>query len=530
MAGPIFRPMDLSRLIKNKWFKNYLLAELLIGNAFALILGDWMTNVFFLNRAGWVSDSLVGMVYYLDLFYGIFCTVILSTLILWYEKPVHRCLSMFHKGETPASDLLETARRRVLNAPFFIVILDGAVWGIGAFLFRAAGFPGGLRVGLGSGLITVSLAFFWVEHTSQFFRIPLFFPEGGLSGIPGVKSISLGVRFFALFCAVSFVPLSFIHLTIQRYRHMQMTSEVPLADVLYGLEHTIMVESAIFMAVSVGLSLLVIQHLRRPVKEIIKIMDFVKQGDFSKKARVFTNDEIGFAGETLNAMNQGLMEREKIKDTFGQYVAPQIRDEILSGRVSLDGDRKEATILFADLRNFTPLVAVTPAKDLIYLLNSYFDEVFQAIESHGGLILQFIGDEAEAVFGAPVARSGHESDALNAALELRIRLLQLNEKFKAKGLPTVTHGIGINTGPVFAARVGNAERSAYSLIGDTVNMASRIQDLTKTFKTDILVSQTMYDALKDRYDFKVMPEIHVQGKDTPIQVYALADRQPVTYA
>ncbi len=518
--------MDPARLIKNRWFKYYLFAEVLIGNALALILGDWMTNVFFLNRAEGVSASLIGMVYYLDIFYGIFCTVLLSTLILWYEKPVRRCLSMFYKGVTPAPDLLDAARRRVLNAPFFIVILDGAVWAIGALLFRAVGFPGGIRVGLGSGLITVSLAFFWVEHTSQFFRIPLFFPEGNLSGVSGVKSISLGVRFFALFCAVSLVPLSFIHLTIQRYHHMQMTSEVSVADILHGLEHTIMVESAIFMAFSIGLSLLVIHHLRRPVKEIIRVMECVKKGDFSRKVRVFTNDEIGFAGETLNAMNQGLMEREKIKDTFGQYVAPQIRDEILSGRVSLDGDRKEASILFADLRNFTPLVAVTPAKDLIYMLNAYFDEVSQAIETHGGLILQFIGDEAEAVFGAPVARKGHEADAVNAALNLRKRILRLNDTFQEKGLPTITHGIGINTGPVFAARVGNAERSAYSLIGDTVNMASRIQDLTKIFKTDILVSHSMYDALKERYDFRAMPETRVQGKDAPVQVYALQGIRP----
>ncbi len=82
-----------------------------------------------------------------------------------------------------------------------------------------------------------------------------------------------------------------------------------------------------------------------------------------------------FAGDTLNAMNQGLMECEKINEAFGRYVDPRIRDEILSGRVSLDGERKEVAILFADLRNFTPLVAVTPAKGLIYMLNSYFDEV-----------------------------------------------------------------------------------------------------------------------------------------------------------
>ncbi|WP_321495706.1 adenylate/guanylate cyclase domain-containing protein [uncultured Desulfobacter sp.] len=514
-------PLKPVQLIKNRWVKHYIAGEVLIGNALAMILGDWMTHVFFLNRAEWLSRKVVGTIYSLDIFYGLFCTVVLSALILWYEKPVRQCLSLFYTDVTPQPDILEKARRRVLNAPYFLVIIDGVIWGVGSFLFLAAGFPGGVRVGLGSGLISVTMAFFWVEHMSQFFRIPLFFPDGNLSGVSGVKTISLKIRFIALFCAVSLVPLAFVHLTIQRYRHVQEVHDFPLEYILHSLESTLMVESGIFMVYAIGLFLFATHHLRRPVQDIIRVMNHAKKGDFTRKVQVYSTDEIGFAGETLNAMNQGLLEREKIKDAFGRYVDPRIRDEILSGRVSLDGERKEATILFADLRHFTPLVAVTPAKDLIHILNSYFDEISHAIESHGGLILQFIGDEVEAVFGAPVARYGHEADAANAALDMRRRLLTLNEKFKEQGLPTISHGIGIHTGPVFAARVGNADRSAYSLIGDTVNMASRIQDLSKTFGTDILVSQTMYDILKDRYDFSEMPEVRVQGKDAPVQVYAL---------
>ena len=302
---------------------------------------------------------------------------------------------------------------------------------------------------------------------------------------------------------------------------MQETYNFPIADILYGLEHTLQVESGLFIIFSIGIFFLAIRHLRRPVQEIIQVMNRVKKGDFTRKVRVCTTDEIGFAGETLNAMNQGLLEREKIKDVFGKYVDPRIRDEILSGRVSLDGERKEATILFADLRGFTPLVAVTPAKDLIYMLNAYFDGMSHAIESHGGLILQFIGDEVEAVFGAPVARQGHEKDAVDAAIDMRRCLVTLNETFTAKGLPSISHGIGIHTGPVFAARVGNQDRSAYALIGDTVNMASRIQDLSKTFNTDVLVSHDMYKILNTQYGFAAMPETHVQGRKAPIRVYAL---------
>ena len=179
-------PLKTAGLIKNRWIKHYVAAEVLIGNAVALFIGDWMTNIFFLNRAEWVSQEVVGTVYYLDIFYGLFCTVVLSGLVLWYEKPVRRCLSLFHKEISPCPDMLETARRRVLNAPCFIVIIDGVMWGLGALLFLFAGFPGGFRVGFGSGLITVTLAFFWVEHMSPVFSHPFVFsPTGICPGYPG---------------------------------------------------------------------------------------------------------------------------------------------------------------------------------------------------------------------------------------------------------------------------------------------------------------------------------------------------------
>ncbi|MCG8633061.1 MAG: hypothetical protein MI863_04490 [Desulfobacterales bacterium] len=513
--------MNQARLIKNKFYKFYVANEVIIGNTFALLVGDWMTNIFFDNRVGDAPEEVLIMVYYLDLSYGAVMTVIMSVLIVLYERSIRQCLTAFHRSEPADPGLLEKARRRVLNEPYFIVIMDIIVWLLGSFLFWAVGTPGGIWVGLGSGLITVTLAFFWVEHVSQHTRIPLFFPKGDLSTVQGVKSISLRVRFTSLIFAVSIVPLAFIHITIHRFRQMQMMDEMSLLDLVQRLDDTIIRESAVFMVVAVAFSFLVLHHLKRPVAEIIRVMAHVKKGDFSQKAQVLTNDEIGFAGEMLNAMNQGLVERELIKDTFGKYVDRRIRDEILSGKVPLDGERKEATILFADLRNFTPLVAVTPAKELIYMLNSYFNEISRAIDRNDGLILQFIGDEVEAVFGAPVAREGHEADAVKTALEMRGRLELLNKRFEVRGMPPIAHGVGIHTGPVLAANIGSAYRSAYSLIGDTVNMASRIQGLTKEFRTDILVSEEMQARLKNRYDFIPMPETSVKGKSDPVRVYSL---------
>ncbi|MCG8619235.1 MAG: HAMP domain-containing protein, partial [Desulfobacterales bacterium] len=515
------REMSQTRLIKNKFYRFYVANEVIIGNAVALLAGDWLTNILFENRAGYMPDQLLEVFYYLDLFYGMVCAVVMSTLIILYERPVRKALKAMGQGRQETPEVVAKARKRILNEPYFIVIMDAIAWSIGSFLFWAAGSPGGLGLGLGSGMITVTLAFFWVEHVSQHTRVPLFFPKGDLSSVRGVKSTSLRVRFMALIFAVSLVPLAFIHLTIHRYRQLQEMGEMTLATLLHRLEETIVHESAIFMVVAIIISVLVLHHLKKPLEEIIRVMAHVKRGDFSQKARVYTNDEIGFAGEMLNAMNQGLVERELIKDTFGKYVDRRIRDEILTGRIPLDGERMEATILFADLRNFTPLVAVTPAKELIYMLNSYFNEISRVIDRNGGLILQFIGDEVEAVFGAPVARQGHETAAVETALEMRGRLDMLNKRFQDRDLPPIAHGVGIHTGPVLAANIGSAYRSTYSLIGDTVNMASRIQGLTKECRTDILVSEAMHQRLKDQFSFVPMKETRVKGKSDPIRVYSL---------
>ena len=139
--------------------------------------------------------------------------------------------------------------------------------------------------------------------------------------------------------------------------------------------------------------------------------------------------------EGFNRMVHGLREREHIKETFGRYVSREIRDEILAGRVALGGQTLDVTILFSDLRDFTPWVEATPATDVVQALNSYFSEMEAAIRGHHGLVLQFIGDEIEAVFGAPVPTGDHPTRAVRAALEMRRRLAAWNEGRRSAGQP-----------------------------------------------------------------------------------------------
>jgi len=216
-----------------------------------------------------------------------------------------------------------------------------------------------------------------------------------------------------------------------------------------------------------------------------------------------------------------LKERDFVKDTFGKYVTREIRDEILAGRVGLEGEQREVTILFSDLRDFTPWVEATEPREVVRELNRYFGEMEAAVRRHGGLVLQFIGDEIEAVFGAPVPAADHARRAVGAALEMRARLEQFNAPRMAGGKTPLRHGIGVHTGTVLAGSIGGGERLSYALVGDAVNLASRIQDLTKTAGADILVSATTRAALDSAVVVTPLPVVRVKGKSAEIEVFAV---------
>jgi adenylate cyclase len=245
----------------------------------------------------------------------------------------------------------------------------------------------------------------------------------------------------------------------------------------------------------------------------------VERGRLDGRAPVVSTDEIGAVAEGFNRMLHGLREREMVKETFGKYVTPEIRDEILAGRIRGEGEMKEVTILFADIRDFTPWVEATAPRQVVQDLNEYFTEMAEAIRAQHGLVLQFIGDEIEAVFGAPIASADHAAMAVRAALDMRRRLRAWNARREAAGKPPLRHGIGIHTGTVLAGNIGGAERLSYALVGDPVNLASRIQGLTKDFKADILISEATRARLDGGVPVEELPAVRVKGRTEEVNVY-----------
>jgi adenylate cyclase len=275
------------------------------------------------------------------------------------------------------------------------------------------------------------------------------------------------------------------------------------------------------VVVSIALAVFVAASVASPLGEVQSAMRRVERGLLDTRCPVVTNDEIGAAAEGFNRMVSGLKEREMLRETFGKYVSPEIRDEILSGRVSLEGQAQDVTILFSDLRDFTPWVERTVPQDVVRDLNTYFTQMEGAIREQHGLVVQFIGDGIEAVFGAPVARADHPTMAVRAALEMRRRLAAWNVERERTGKPALRHGIGIHSGRVLAGNIGSSERLAYALIGDAVNLASRIQALNKDLGSDVLLSADTYHRLGDHFDTAPLPAVLVKGKSVEVEVYRL---------
>jgi len=247
----------------------------------------------------------------------------------------------------------------------------------------------------------------------------------------------------------------------------------------------------------------------------------IRGGNYLIKVDVISNDEVGNLGESLNVMTEGLKEKEYIKDTFGRMVDPRVRDYLLDGKLDLGGEIREATILFADIRDFTSLSERLEPDKVVKILNRYFERMSKCVEAQSGLVDKYIGDAMMAVFGALGGQVNHARAAAGAALKMRQEREQLNAELRDEGLDEIQAGIGIHTGQVLAGNIGSSSRMEYTVIGDAVNVAARIEGLSKELSRDILISQASVERLSDEFTFEYLGKVVVRGKEQQVKIYYL---------
>ncbi len=272
------------------------------------------------------------------------------------------------------------------------------------------------------------------------------------------------------------------------------------------------------------MSLMILERYSRNLKRILAIqveaMEGIGRGEYDARVPVVSNDEFGIIAAKTNALIEGLKERDACQISFSKYMTPEISQKILNGEISPEGELRRVTLLFCDLRGYTPFAESREPKEVVRFLNEYFSEMEGVIRRHNGIVLQYIGDEIEAVFGAPIEEPRHAEKAVMAALDMRLALARLNERRRQAGEELIRHGIGIHTGEVFAGSVGSPERLVYAMVGDTVNLASRIQALNKQFGTDILISQSTRQCLtQGLFHLESLGRPSIRGKREEIEIY-----------
>jgi adenylate cyclase len=219
-------------------------------------------------------------------------------------------------------------------------------------------------------------------------------------------------------------------------------------------------------------------------------------------------------------------EKRKMKRLFGQYVSKDVYDQLVHNPAlaRLGGQRRQMTVLFSDIRGFTSVSEKGEPEDIVQTLNEYFTRMVDIVFKHKGTLDKFVGDMVMALFGAPLDDVDHAEHAVDAALEMIDELLKLNERWIAEGRPPLDIGIGINTGPMIAGNIGSEAIMSYTVIGDAVNLGSRLESLNKQYSTRIIISDATRAALPDRYIFRPLGDVVVKGKTRPVAIFEVVGR------
>jgi adenylate cyclase len=280
------------------------------------------------------------------------------------------------------------------------------------------------------------------------------------------------------------------------------------------------------VAVGVGVSLLVVATIASwlvvlladsvagPIGDLREAAERVGRGDLGVRVPVVSVDETGALARSFNAMVEGLRERERIREAFGTYVDRDVAEHILREGTSLAGEEVEVTMMFIDIRDFTGFAERSSAPEVVATLNRMFECIVPLIHEHGGHVDKFVGDGLLAVFGAPRRQEDHADEALAAAREID---RAVHEEL-GNGLEI---GIGLNSGTVVAGNVGGAGRLEFSVIGDAVNVAARVEAATRQTGDVILVAENVKALLQDdAVDLEARPAVPLKGKREPVLLYA----------
>ncbi|HET9721021.1 MAG TPA: adenylate/guanylate cyclase domain-containing protein [Solirubrobacteraceae bacterium] len=406
--------------------------------------------------------------------------------------------------------------RRVLRAPMQLFALQVALWLGGAIMFGV--FNGLHSAGLGArvavavaatGLVTASCAYLLTElvlRPAAARAMGRGVPQRLV--VPGVATKSVlawllgtGIQLFGI-VAIGALALTGSASLTAHPRHGVTALGVAMV-VLGGLG----------LAVGLLAVVVVARTTATPLDSVRRALQQVQQGRFDVRVPVYDGTQIGQLQLGFNDMAAGLQERERIREAFGAYVDPDVAERILDEDLRLDGEEVEVTVMFIDMRDFTGFAERRDPKEVVQALNQLFEQMVRIVHDHDGWVDKFVGDGLLAVFGAPRRMEDHADQALATAVEIAQTVSS------DAGLE---FGIGLNSGLVLAGNVGGAGRLEFSVIGDPVNVAARVEAATRTTGDQILLAEHTRELLSAEHpDLEERPDVHLKGKTEEVRLFAV---------
>jgi adenylate cyclase len=420
----------------------------------------------------------------------------------------------------PAS--LTTARRRLIHLPWFAAGICGVAW----FLCIPVFVGGLLQVQnpldprlLGhlpisfcvSGFIAVTHSFFLVELASYWGLFPVFFKGERADLTPNVFTLSLRGRGILWAVSASICPIASLLLLMFAPRSPTINAE--WFAVFVGV---------IGIAFGVFTALMMSWLVAKPIDRLRAAADAVARGEFDVDLGVARADEFGRLLGEFDNMVRELRDKEKLRQTFGLHVGKRAAEEILAHDPGLSGVEEEITVMFVDMRSWTARTSVSAPSEVVEVMNDFFRVTVRVVEEkHRGMVNKYLGDGFMAIFGVGDSASNHASDAVAAGREIMLAVGKLNDDLAANGRAPIQIGIGIHSGPAIVGSIGSPQRLEFTAIGSTVNIASRMQGLTKAVERSLLVTAAVRDRSDDSFRFEELPAQEVRGIEGRLPVFAV---------
>jgi sigma-B regulation protein RsbU (phosphoserine phosphatase) len=321
-----------------KFKQFHLKNEMLVANGLANFVGVFFVNAILYVAEGFPADKQMWqqpIPYWVDALFTPFAFSFVAIMTMLYEKPIRRYLNLSFKKTSIPQNLEATARQRLLNEPFVLIALSFSMWLLAAIIYPLIHWAYGSGINMvqrtlynavTTGIITVTVAFFLLEHILQKRLAPHFFPRGGLTTIPRTLRIRIRTRLVALLFACNLIPL----ISIMQIFHRITNTQQDLSTAIQQLRSAIFTNAFIFLVTGIFLTMLLARNLSIPFKEIVQTLRWVRNGRFDKKVQVTTNDEIGYTGDVINEMTEGLKERERLQQSLD--VAMEVQQNLLPAK------------------------------------------------------------------------------------------------------------------------------------------------------------------------------------------------------